>query len=345
MKYCLLPRFLQYELTYACNSHCTFCYNPNHMQQPDEARRQAILDALNSYRIDHVQLIGGEVTILPNLPTYLDRLPDVRWRSLVTNGRIFVPELEGRVNEIYLSLHGNQEVHEAITRAKGSFEIIEESIKKYVAMGIDVHSDSVLTRLNFHLLFEIAVKASKLGMKTMFVNIFQPAGIGSFSSQDLSPDIEQIRNAITQMIRARNELGLDVMFGTSTPFCLDERIITDGLSFRCGTGDWFASINPWGDLRICNQSNRSYGNVLETPLYEIWHSGAINREYRNLAWMEEPCNSCVFRSECLGGCRISDDGKPRLDPIVVRDKEYLLPQDRLIQLRPFYLGNGIAAAH
>jgi pyrroloquinoline quinone biosynthesis protein E len=345
MDYSLLPRFLQIELTYACNSHCTFCYNPNHKKQPDEDRREAILDAVNSYRISHVQLIGGEVTILPRLPEYLDRLPDVGWRSVVTNGRIFVPELAGRVNEIYLSLHGDAEVHEAITRAEGSFEIIQENIKKYVSYGIEVHSDTVLTKINAHLMYDIAARAAGLGMKIMFVNIFQPAGIGSYSTTDLSPSIHQIRDAITLMLRARNELGIEVMFGTSTPFCLDSRIITEGLAFRCGAGEWFASVDPWGDLRICNQSGRSYGNLLEHPLHEIWHSGAINDEYRNLAWMEEPCNSCTLKKDCLGGCRISDTGSPRLDPIVVRDMEHLVPQEQLLQLKEIYAANIAKASY
>lgn len=337
MKYHLLPRFLQIELTYGCNSSCAFCYNPNHKKQINEGIRERVLDAVNSYRIEHVQLIGGEVTILPNLPSYLDRLKDIPWRSIVTNARIYVPELEGRVDEIYISMHGTPELHENLTRAQGSFEVITESIRRYVAAGIMVHSDSVLTKVNAHQMYTIARQAAELGMSTLFVNIFQPAGIGSYSKLDMSPSIHQVRDAITQMLRARDGFGIDVKFGTSTPFCLDERLIPEGLAFQCGTGDWFASINPWGELRICNQSGRPYGSLLEQPLHEIWHSREINSEYRNLGWVDEPCNSCVFKHDCLGGCRIGDDGKPRLDPIVQRDVEHLVPQERLEELRPIFL--------
>lgn len=337
MRYHVLPRFIQYELTYACNSACTFCYNPNHGKQPDEQICEAVLDILNYYRLHHVQLIGGEITLLPALPTYLERLKDIRWRSIVTNGRIYVPELVGRVNEIFLSLHGTAEIHETLTQAKGSFDIIQDTIKKYVSGGIVVHSDTALTKVNAHLIYEIAVHAATLGMKTLFVNIFQSTGIGSYSSADLAPSIFQIRDAITQMLRARDEVGIDVQFGTSTPFCLDERLVTEGLAFRCGTGDWFASIDPWGEFRICNQSARSYGNVLDKPLHEIWHSYPINKEYRNLGWIGDPCYSCVFQCECLGGCRIEGTGKPRVDPIVVRDKDYLISQERLKELKAIFL--------
>ena len=336
MEYSLLPRFLQIELTYACNSACTFCYNPDHHRQIDDDLRFRIIDEINGYGIKHVQLIGGEVTTLPNLPKYLDRLPDIKWKSLVTNGRIFVPELEGRVNEIYLSLHGNKETHETITKAKGSFEIIEESIKRYVAFGIAVQSDTVLTSRNYTEIFDIAERAKELGMSTLFVNIFQPAGIGSYFQDGLTPTVWQIRSAITQMIRAREELGINVQFGTSTPFCLDERLVPEGLAFTCGTGTWFASINPQGELRICNQSAKSYGNILDTPLNQIWHSREIDSEYRSLSWLAEPCQSCVFRLECIGGCRINDKGVARLDPVLQREPGALLSQAELQAIKMRY---------
>jgi MoaA/NifB/PqqE/SkfB family radical SAM enzyme len=89
MRYHLLPQFLQVELTYACNSACTFCYNPHHHRQIDDDLRYRILKEINSYKIRHVQLIGGEITTLPNLARYLECLQDIPWRSAVTNGRIF----------------------------------------------------------------------------------------------------------------------------------------------------------------------------------------------------------------------------------------------------------------
>lgn len=333
MDYFVLPRFLQVELTYECNSSCVFCYNPNHKKQPDEERRRAILDQVNRYSIAHVQLIGGEVTTLPELASYLDRISTAKWRSVVTNGRIFCPELIGRVDEIYLSLHGDRSFHEQITKAKDSFDGIVDTTRRYVAAGITVHSDTVLTSRNAHMVLDIATQAKALGMESMFLNIFQPAGIGERKADSLSPSLDQIRDAISQMIRARDELGFTVRFGTSTPFCLDERLVTEALQFRCGVGDWFASIDPWGEFRVCNQSTKSYGNVLEQPLHEIWHSKAINSEYRTLGWLDEPCNSCPYKTECHGGCRVDSSGAYRIDLTVMRDLDRLVPMDRLAQLK------------
>ena len=334
MQYKLLPRFLQLEQTYACNSSCVFCYNPSHERQPDADLRRQIIDEVNSYEIDHVQLIGGEVSILPELPELLSALDQVRWRSIVTNGRIRRDDIVDCVEEVYLSMHGDKAFHEEITRAKNSYDGILANAEFYVASGIQVNSDSVLTNKNFHQVYDLCETASQIGMKSIFFNIFQPAGIGC--GEDLSPSLNQIQDAITQLIDARDKLSIEVNFGTSTPFCLDSRLVTEGLAFTCGTGDWFASINPSGDLRICNQSTRPYGNILETPLHKIWQSREIDTEYRNLKWVDQPCKDCVFLKDCMGGCRIDGAGKARIDPIVKRDREFLLTKRELKPLKAIY---------
>lgn len=325
----LLPTFVQVELTYACNSACTFCYNPNHHALHDDDLTRRILAEVARYRLQHVQLIGGEISTLENVQEYIDLIAPARWRSLVTNGRIFLDDLPGRIDEIYLSLHGEKEGHERITRAKDSFDHIERHARRYVEQGIRVNCDTVLSSQNFSEIFDIASVAADIGMSTIFVNIFQAAGIGSYFSDGHAPTPEQIREGITQLLKARDELGIDVSFGTSTPYCLDRRLIEEDLAFTCGTGTWFASINPKGDVRICNQSPKSYGNILEDTLGRIWAGTSIKDDYRNLDWLPEPCSSCTLREDCIGGCRISDQGNARVDPLVQHFPEQLLSQSEL----------------
>lgn len=341
MDIALLPKFLQVELTYACNSACSFCYNPTHGGKIDHQKLLRILAEVNSYNIRHVQLIGGEVSILPSLPAYLEALDKVQWRSIVTNGRRFREDIKGLVNEVYVSIHGEKDLHEYLTSEPNSFGVIEETIKKYVSWGVDVNSDTVLTKHNSDSIYKIAKHAKSLGMKRLFLNIFQPEGIGS-TRPDFSPSIEQIRSAIDQMISARSDFGIDMHFGTSTPLCLDERLFTERLGFRCGAGEWFASINPQGEIRICNHSTKSYGNVTESPLNAIWHSREISSEYRNAQPDDAGiCQGCAAFSLCRGGCRIDQSGRYRVDPIVMRDKDKLLDSAKIhtlmshFQSKPF----------
>lgn len=331
----ILPRFLQVELTYKCNSRCAFCYNPDHKGANTEISIKEILEEINSYCLSHVQLIGGEVTTINNLSDYLDILDRTKWKSIVTNGRIYRNDIRGKINEIYISLHGDELTHEELTQEVGSYDKIIDNIKKYVSWGIDVNSDTVLTKFNANHIYDIAKKAKDIGMKRIFVNIFQPEGIGS-TRPDYSPSLEQIRSSITQLIKAREYLKFEAYFGTSTPFCLDERLITKNLAFRCGAGEWFGSINPSGEFRICNHSTKSHGNVLKTPLNKIWHSKEIDLDYRNTIVNDESCSDCEIRKHCLGGCRINEKGNYRVDPIVKRDRKLLLSGKKISALYENY---------
>lgn len=345
MDMAILPKFLQVELTYACNSACSFCYNPTHNGKINHEKLLKILEEINSYQIRHVQLIGGEVSILPNLPIYLEALDKVRWRSIVTNGRRFREDIKGLVDEVYVSIHGEKEMHEVLTSEPNSFEKIENAIIKYVSWGIEVNSDTVLTKYNADSVYKIAAHAKSLGMKRLFLNIFQPEGLGS-TRKDFSPSIEQIRSAIDQMIAARSELGIEMHFGTSTPLCLDERLFTERLGFRCGVGEWFASINPQGELRVCNHSMKSYGNVTESSLGRIWHSSEITSEYRNANPSESNiCNGCAAFSICRGGCRIDQSGNYRVDPIVLRDKDKLVNHEKISILTKSFHNNPFLISH
>lgn len=331
----LLPKFLQVELTYACNSRCSFCYNPTHHGKINKEKLEEILNSINSYEINHVQLIGGEVTLLKELPFFLSLLTKVKWRSIVTNGRVLREDIKDYINEIYISLHGDSISHEIITNELGSYKHIEANIKKYVSWGIEVNSDTVLTRYNADQIYIIAQNAHELGMKRLFLNIFQPEGIGS-KRKDFSPSFEQIQAAISQMIKAKQDFGIEMFFGTSTPLCLDERLITENLAFRCGAGEWFASINPSGELRICNHSTKSYGNVSNEELHRIWHSSEIDSDYRNKVLKDQICEVCPVVQLCRGGCRINEQGNYRTDPIISRDAEKILSYSQLLDLKNKY---------
>ena len=75
-------------------------------------------------------------------------------------------------------------------------------------------------------------------------------------------------------------------------------------------------ISPSGEFRLCNHSNKSYGNILSQPINKIWHSKSINDEYRSSKWITEPCLSCEKVKKCMGGCRIDSCGEMRVDPLV-----------------------------
>lgn len=299
-----VPHFLQFEVTYGCNSHCVFCYNPSRERNYSEDLTWRVVDAIAEAQVPLVQLTGGEVTILPSLNAWADRLAEVSKVSIVTNG-IKRRDLTTGIRKVFLSLHGDKDTHERITANPGTYDTIVENIRHYVDRGFRVAADVILCADNYQQMYDIIRTASELGMVEVYINRFQGGGFGASVINKLMPPISMFRSALGQMIRGRDEFGIPVVFGTSIPLCIDERLVLEGFEFNCHMGTRFGAIAPDGELRACNQALKGYGNVTRTPLEEIWASEELD-DYRDHRWVTGICTDCPLLDRCGGGCRVDN---------------------------------------
>ena len=127
------------EITYRCNNNCKFCYI-------DPQKRDLMLDVnqikedlknARSRSIHRVVFTGGEPTIHPNLIEIVAYAKNCGFDKIhiISNGRRFADDnfarriIKAGANIIVFSLHGhNAEVHDSITRGKGSFNQLCEGI-------------------------------------------------------------------------------------------------------------------------------------------------------------------------------------------------------------------------
>lgn len=300
-----VPHLVHIETTYSCNSHCIFCYNPRRGEPFCKAKIDRIVESIHASWVPHVYLIGGEPSLLGvrQLNEYIELLSKRSSVTVVTNGLIRLTGLSRRLACLGVPVHGNGETHERHTTVIGGYNKTIDNIRYYVGMGFDVRCIPVLTSWNFNQIYDIISLAKKLGMESVFVDRFEDGGLGNCRSGDLKPSMEQFRIALSQMIAARNDLGIPVGFGTAIPYCLDPRLISERMSANCGVGTTFAAVNPNGEVRVCNQSERVYGNVLAEPIEKIWAKRSLD-EFRDLRWVGEPCISCPVLTDCVCGCKV-----------------------------------------
>jgi radical SAM protein with 4Fe4S-binding SPASM domain len=140
-------------------------------------------------------------------------------------------------------------------------------------------------------------------MESVFVDRFEDGGLGSQRAEELKPSLAEFRIALGQMIKGRDDFGIPVGWGTAIPFCLDSRLVKENMTADCGAGVTFAAVNPKGEVRTCNQSERVYGNILVESMGDIWRKPALD-EFRGLTWVEKPCLGCRVLHECLCGCKV-----------------------------------------
>lgn len=268
--------------------------------------------------IPHVYLIGGEPSLIgvDTLNKYIELLSPRSSVTIVTNGQIYLENLSTKLACIGVPIHGIGELHDIHANKKGSFEIAKRSIAKYVERGFDVRCIPVLTRLNYDKISDIIAFAKEMGMESVFVDRYEDGGVGSAKSEELKLSLAQFDEALDQMIKARDKYDIPVGWGTAVPFCLNKKMITNNMTADCGAGVTFAAINPLGEVRICNQSEQVYGNVLsDESFHDIWHKKELGN-FRDMIWAQKlPCNGCGVMSDCMCGCKVdaSVDGEYSID--------------------------------
>jgi pyrroloquinoline quinone biosynthesis protein E len=79
----------------------------------------------------------------------------------------------------------------------------------------------------------------------------------------------------------------------------------------------------------------SFPNVREHSLRDIWFDSEGFNRYRGTGWMKEPCTSCEFREQDLGGCRcqafmLAND-PAAADPVCVKSPHHQQVVDAVAQ--------------
>jgi len=355
-----IPHLVHIETTYSCNGNCVFCYNPKRGNKFNKKKVDKIVKSIHKSWVPHVYLIGGEPSLLgvEQLNRYIDFLSERSSVTVVTNGLICLRGISKNLACIGIPFHGTEAIHERHTQMVGGYKKAITTTKYYVSRGLDVRCIPVLTAWNFNQMYDVIKVAKKLGMESVFVDRFEDGGIGSKNSDTLKLSPDQFGIALGQMIAARDDFNIPVGFGTAIPYCLDERLITENMFANCGAGFTFCAVSPEGDVRACNQSEISYGNVIEGPIEQIWKNKELNK-FRDLSWVTTPCCSCVALKDCLCGCKVDSSfssgysidyavrGKtkslepallfPKLDPLLTHFDGYRsIKLDRYVKLNKRY---------
>lgn len=152
---------------WSCNNRCTFCVQGDKRFEFADKTTDEVKAMLGEGRADAegVVFTGGEITIRKDLPELVSHARSLGFTTIQiqTNGRMLsaMPVLErlveAGVTEVSPALHGpTAEVHDALTRAPGSFRQTVKGIRNARSLGLPVIANSVITMENFHLLPETA---------------------------------------------------------------------------------------------------------------------------------------------------------------------------------------------
>ncbi len=313
------PTSTNLEITEACNVKCTHCYN---FWREDSMGGNSlnietldkVIDKLIETQVFHVILSGGEpFAKFKILKHALKRLGEAGM-SLSVNTNLMLAN-DDKCKELYdlgldhvlTSLPSSDPVlNDRIMQSVGSFESIMQGIDACRRNGIRVSVNHVINNTNYDGVYEAAKLVAGKGAQKIFITRAVPPTYSKNAEADgylMEP--EKLKSALDAALQAKADFGIGVGSLVSYPLCFLGDLVKykDFIGRGCPAqrGSRF-SINSTGDVHACVHEERSYGNVFEQDIPELydnmmpWHDGS----YRYSG-----CAGCRYADVCESGCRMS----------------------------------------
>ncbi|MBK7150833.1 MAG: radical SAM protein [Sandaracinaceae bacterium] len=164
-----------FELTYACNLDCEFCYNDLGLggEQLTLPEYHAALDELADMGVLNLTFSGGEPLANKDFFAIAGRARALGFVIRIkSNGHALRGAVARRLREevdpyiVEVSLHGaSAAVHDRQTRVDGSFDRLLANLEELRDLGIRLKANSTLTRYNEHDLEGMFAICDELGVQ------------------------------------------------------------------------------------------------------------------------------------------------------------------------------------
>ena len=326
-----VPYSVLWDISYACNQRCRFCYNNEwdfQRRMPPASKTLEIARLLADWGIKEVIILGGEPTLNTHLKEIISVFSskEVQIR-LISNGVNISEEMatffaEHDV-ETGISLHGiNADNHNYLTQTPLSFEKAMAAIEHLSKANAKCYVQFTPTKLSNTLLESAAFFRQKFPNITCFdINRLMPHGVGAREADTIFLDSEGWWNCLKQipMVR-RMEINVSV---ESVPHCwIYEMGHKEGMSAEdiqsiiasirpCYMGINQIALDDQGRFKLCPGGNAIGDSILETSPSSLWKNSEFLSSRRRLDFLPEKClnfsthSSCVHFYECGGGCKMT----------------------------------------
>jgi radical SAM protein with 4Fe4S-binding SPASM domain len=293
-----VPLSAQMDLTYRCNERCAHCYLPHHdAGELATAEIIRVIRQLADAGTLFLTLSGGEPLVRKDFFEIVAFARSLQFSvKLKTNGILIGAREATRlralgVEKVQISIYSHRaEVHDSITRVKGSFGRSIQAIGFLKERGLKVAIATVLMNQNRDDYREVLALARSLDVTCAFDPTITPFIDGDPSLLRLRISVSSLREVM---------LDQDLISGNQ-PVAVDgppDDAMLDGAP--CSAGHTSIYISPYGDVFPCVQFPLPTGNVRQRSFAEIWNKSPELGAVRSIRLRDLPiCSSCVHSSSC-----------------------------------------------
>jgi radical SAM protein with 4Fe4S-binding SPASM domain len=294
-----VPLSVQLDLTYRCNERCIHCYldHADHGEMTT-AEIKNLLDQLAEAGVLFLTLSGGEIMLRKDFFDILEHARALLFSVKLKTNAILIREKEAKclrslgVHSIQISIYSHRpEVHDAITKIRGSLERSIKAIRFLKSQGLKVTIANPLMLQTVQDYPGVKALGNELGVEVTMDPTITPKMDGGRSPLALG----LTHSELVKVFRDES------LIGNADEFCAPPAKVTeddlDGLP--CSAGHTACYVSPYGDVYPCVQFPLPTGNVKKSKFLDIWrHSPQLN-ELRSIKLRDMPaCSQCAHGGTC-----------------------------------------------
>lgn len=334
------PLNISIEVTNKCNINCIHCYNTRQIDgiqhsSLDKEKIDRIVDQLVENNALAVGITWGEPLMKKREALYIVEKCSENWITTRLNTNLMLLDEEtadelkkNQLKSILTSLTSfDKETHDKITGRSGNFQKVIKGIQLALEKNIKVGVNMVLTKINKDHVYETGKFVHNLWAKGFYATKWsRPINIPNFQGYWVNPD--DVLRSLEDLIKVKEDFWINVDVLECYPLCLlwENPKYFIFANHKCTAGISTATIWSNWDVRSCNHSNKTYGNILHENLTDIWKK---MWERRSGELLPKQCLSCNYISKCTWGCRMEAESKgniKELDPFAKPENLNNIPQ-------------------
>lgn len=303
-------RYLILALTNRCNLRCAYCYNGEGggetMDMPDTVMAQAVREVASQGEPFHLQLTGGEPTLVPESISKAIALArdSGRCRSLgiQTNATCLTPDLLALFKDhdvqVGVSLDGPPAVHQ---QQRGMAAETLRGLQLLEAAGLAFRVTTVVTKANAAALDRLVLSLAGFRCaRGIGLDLLVQKGRARQCAATMPADASSLEQGLRRMLAVL----ADVNRRRQIPIRLRERDLIVGVKekkplFCHACLAESLAVDPEGGLFPCGQTLGDKAFAAGT----IWQP-----QYEHLSFLQvcrppgAPCTACEIEAACPGDC-------------------------------------------
>lgn len=261
-------------------------------------------------RKGHINITGGEPFFrkdIKEILLYLGENKKYFTYGILSNGSFIDDEIiqilkDTEVSFVQLSIDGNKEMHDSL-RAKGDYDRVFKTAECLEKNGIRVYISFTANKANYRYLPGVAAECRKRKITKLWSDRLVPIVNGE-DIKDLTITCKEFPDYVKTLKKAQGNVVIRKLF-PKTQVTMNRALQfqnSDGNIYSCSAGDSLITVDEFGNMMPCRRMPIMCGNVLKTPMREIYFENPVFKELRSDTCPEE-CRNCKYSCFCKGGAK------------------------------------------